>query len=104
MQMGNAGFMRKSNGQADCGFVPPLNATQNRACKRKLCVWIERAFLICGVALRAIYGAARIEGKLRSRAAVKAFDADSTAIVAGLDIREGPTSPEVDFTLWDDHR
>lgn len=104
MQMGNAGFMRKSNEQADCGFVPPLNATQNRACKRKLCVWIERVFFICGVALLAIYGAVRIEGTLTSRAAVKAFDADSTAIVAGPDISEGPSSPEVDFTLWGDHR
>jgi sortase A len=104
MQMGNAGFMRKSNEQTDCGFVPPLNATQNRACKRKLCVWIERAFLICGVALLAIYGAVRIEGTLRSRAAVKGFDADSTSIVAGPDISQGPASQEVDFTPGDGHR
>jgi len=47
----------------------------------------------------------RIEGILRSRAAVKAFDTfDSTAIAAGADVGEGPASPEVDFTLWDDHR
>lgn len=104
MQMGNAGFMRTSNEQADCGLVPPLNTSQGEACKRKLWVWIERAFLICGVVLLAIYGAVRIEGTLRSRAAVKALDADSTAIVAGPDISEGPTSPEVDFSLWDHHR
>jgi sortase A len=104
MQMRDAGFTRNSNEQADCGFVPPLNASQDRACKRKLWVWIERAFLIYGVALLAIYGAVRIEGTLRSRAAVKAFDADSTAIVAGPVISEGPTLPEVDFTLWDNHR
>jgi hypothetical protein len=27
MPMGNAGFMLKSNEQADGGFVPPLNAS-----------------------------------------------------------------------------
>lgn len=100
-----AGVMRKSNEQADCGFVPPLNATQNRACKRKLWVWIECAFLVCGVVLLAVYSAARIESIVTSRAAVKAFDAfDSTAIAAEPDIYKGPASQEVDFTPGDGHR
>lgn len=97
--------MRKSNEQVDRGFVPPLSASLSEACKRKLWVWIERALLICGVALLALYCASRIEGILTSRAAVKAFDTfDSTAIAAGPDVGEGPASPEVDFTLSDDHR
>ena len=105
MQMGNERFMCKNNERVEPGFVPPVNASQSGACKQKLWVWIERALLICGVALLALYCASRIEGILRSRAAVKAFDAfDSTAIAAGPDIGEGPASPEVDFTLWDDHR
>lgn len=105
MQMGNTELMRKSNRQVDCGFMPPLNASQGEACKRKLWVWIERAFLICGVALLALYCASRIDGILTSRAAVKAFDTfDSAAIVAGSAAAEGPASPEVGFTLWNDHR
>lgn len=53
MRTGNTGFMRKSNEQVDCAFVPPLNASQSEARKRKLRVWIERALPICGAALLA---------------------------------------------------
>lgn len=96
--------MRNTNEQADCGLVPFLNASRNRACKRKLLVWIERALLMCGIALLAVYASVRIESILTSRAAVKAFDADSTAIVAGRDISEGPASQEVEFSPGDGHR
>ena len=104
IQTGKTGFMRKGNEHINCGFMPPLNASRGEACKRKLWVWIERALLMCGAALLGLYCASRIEGILTSRAALKAFDADSTVIVAGPDAAEGPASPEVDFTLWDDHR
>jgi sortase A len=97
--------MWKDKTREDRGFVPPLNAFQDSAYKRKLCVWIERAFLTCGVALLVVYGAVRVESILTSRAAVKAFDAfDSTAIAAGPDIGKGPASQEVDFAPGDGHR
>lgn len=105
MQTANRGLIGRSNKQVDCRFVPPSNASQGGACKRKLWARMERALLICGVALLALYGASRIEGILTSRAAVKAFDTfDSTAIAAGPDVGEGPASPEGDFSVWVDHR
>ncbi len=63
---------------------------------------MERALLLGGSALLALYGAARIEGILRSRAAVKAFD--RFAIARESDSGEASPSPEPDFTLSDDHR
>lgn len=89
----------------DRGFLRSLNGSRNEGRKENLWVWIERALLMCGVALLAVYGTARIESILRSRAAVKAFDAfDSTAIAAGPAMGKGPASQEVDFTPGDGHR
>lgn len=97
--------MWKCREPVDHGSLGPLNPSQDGRPKPKSWVWMERALLLCGGALLAVYCAARIEGILRSRAAVTAFDTfDSTAIAAGADAGEGPASPEVDFTLWDDHR
>lgn len=97
--------MCKCRERVDHGFVPPLNPSEGAVPKPRLWAWMERALLPCGVALLAVYCAARIEGILRSRAAVKAFDTfASTAIAAGADVGEGLASQEVDFTLWDDHR
>lgn len=97
--------MRKCSERVDHGFVPPLNPSHDRVRKRKAWVWMERSLLLCGATLLAVYCAARTEGILKSRAALKAFDTfDRTAIAAGPDVDESPASPEVDFTLWDGHR
>jgi len=93
--------MCKCRERVDQGFVPPLNPSE--VSNPKPWAWMERALLLCGVALLAVYCAARIEGILTSRAAVKAFDKfDSTAITAGADVGEGLASHGVDFKLWDD--
>ena len=65
----------------------------------------------------AIYGAGRIESILRSRAALKTFDALESASMnrsqnreGSADLPEGAVSlqqlslPEADFKLWDEHR
>lgn len=101
----DGGFMRKCSERVDHRFGPLLNASHDRVRKRKAWVWMERSLLLCGAALLAVYFAARTEGILRSRAALKASETfDSTAIAAGPVVGESPASPEVNFTLWDGHR
>ena len=66
--------MWKGREPVDHGFVGPLNPSPDGRPKPKPWVWMKCTLLLCGVALLTVYCAARIEGILRSRAAVKAFD------------------------------
>jgi sortase A len=82
--------------------------------KRNAWIWTERLLLAFGLALLAVYGVARIESIVGSRAALKRFAAlDSSAATAsqngGEDMDSSRDSrdidwPEVDFRLWDAHR
>lgn len=76
-------------------------------------IWIrtEHLLLGCGLALLAVYGAARIDSFLGSRAALKEFAAlDSSATAASQNGEEDMASSqdvdsgEVDFSLWDKRR
>ncbi len=74
-------------------------------------IWIERALLAVGIVLLAVYGAARLESVLSSRAALNRFKAlESPASLASppklaspeVETEFGPS--EVDFGLWDERR
>jgi sortase A len=83
---------------ASCRPSMPL---ESNVCKPKLWISIERALLLGGIALLALYGAARIEGILTSRAAVKAFDRFDRAAIA----RESYSgAANASSKPWDDHR
>jgi sortase A len=80
---------------------------------RKVVIWIERILLVSGLALAAIYGTARIESILTSRAALKKFAALETSSATDAPRSEQETAPaeettssarldlpDVDFSLW----
>jgi sortase A len=74
-------------------------------------IWAERLLLASGLALIAIYGAARIESILGSRAALRHFAVLETSANAGSrdsGQESGSSSDidalEVDFSHWDEHR
>ena len=85
---------------------------------RNVLIWIERSLLMLGVVLAGIYGAARIESRQASRAALKKFaaihapvaDATSTGVdaerpsITDEDLDRQINLPEVDFTLWGERR
>jgi sortase A len=84
---------------------------------RTLLIWTERILLAAGVVLVVFWGAARIEGWLASRAALKQFvekDGSSEPQVAGsaenrgsddaLDSTQQLELPNVDFRLWSERR
>lgn len=74
-------------------------------------IWAERLLFLSGVAFLAIYGAARIESFISSRAALARFDALAVpAAIANTDgektgvVDQDSSSYEIDFTHWDKHR
>jgi sortase A len=84
---------------------------------RNISLWIERILLVSGLALAGIYGAARIESILASRAALKKFAAleKSTSVPTAdgaqttLPADDASSSdhlnlPKIDFSLWGEHR
>jgi sortase A len=86
-------------------------AAQSSKRKRNVWIWTERLLLASGLALLAVYGAARIESILGSRAALKRFAAlDSSAAPAsrngdgGRGASQNMDPPEVDFSLWGKQR
>lgn len=79
---------------------PPL---KNR---RVALLWLERLLLVAGLFLLAVYAAARIDGWISSRAALREFD-QTRAAKAG-DVPEPqaqqPEKDDVDFSLWSPKR
>jgi len=78
---------------------------------RRAWIWAERLLLASGLALLAVYAAARIESGLGAHAALKEFAAlDSPCTTASEsgeeDIASAPVadSGDVDFSLWDKGR
>jgi sortase A len=66
---------------------------------------VERVLLISGLALMAVYGAARLERFLSSRASLQQFGAIApTSVSTDREVAEDIGSPGVDFSLWDGHR
>jgi sortase A len=83
-------------------FIP---AAASRRGRGHLRIWIERVLLVLGLTLLGVYGAARFESRLSSRAALNRFDAIAAASNADSNQSvENPDSPGVDFSLWDGHR
>jgi sortase A len=85
--------------------------------KQKTLIWIERILLVSGLALVGFYGAASMESWLTSRAALNHFGADETLaqrnsesdldnVTSDVDSGspEEPALPNVDFSLWGEHR
>lgn len=75
--------------------------------------WVERAALAIGIVLLAVYGVIRIESMVSSRTALHRFAAlnSSTTTAQRNSDRESETgssedldSPQVDFSLWGEHR
>jgi sortase A len=61
---------------------------------------IERLLLATGLALLAVWGGARIERSVSSRAAVKRFEADRARSLDIKSATESDPSSQVDFSLW----
>jgi sortase A len=94
------------------------DARESQKGSRNPWIWIERLLMVFGIALLAFYGLARIEGFLRSRALLCEFalqDSSATALSRNgggeTDSYEQKSTPpwdidqpEVDFSLWDEHR
>jgi sortase A len=85
--------------------------------KRTALIWIERVLLVSGLALVGLYGAARMESWLTSRAALGHFAADEALAQLGneSDLDNVPSGvdrdsseqlelPGVDFRLWGERR
>jgi sortase A len=114
--------MWKVQNPTDGNFVLPDSASQIQKRGPHVVKWIERALLASGLALLAVYSAARFESLLISRAALKEFAArKASAAPARQNAREETTSrqqtisreidsrheaepPDVDFSLGGQHR
>lgn len=104
-------FHKSESGGTKC----TAGTNKKRQRTRMALIWIERILLICGVGLAAFYGAARIEGLLSSRAALKEFATKMSADRGGDD-RDQKASletaasfpeselPSVDFSQWGESR
>jgi sortase A len=88
---------------------------ETRSRVRKILIWIERLLLIPGVALAVLYGAAQLESRFTSQAAVNqlatAEPPAETDRERGVEHRDDaressrqPGLPDVDFSLWDKGR
>ena len=74
--------------------------------RRVALLWLERWLLVTGLFLLAVYAAARIDGWISSRAALREFD-QARAAKAGDAQEPGARQPEkddVDFSLWSPQR
>jgi len=103
--------MWKLHKQAGRQWESPSGTDPDPDRKRSLWIWTERLLLVFGLALLAVYGAARIDRIVGSRAALENFAAlDTSAPTAGPDSEQEVglsldiDRPEVDFSLWDAHR
>ena len=67
--------MWKVHKSTDGTFGSPAGAGQNPKRTRTVLIWTERLLLATGLALLAVYGAARIESIFASRAALEKFAA-----------------------------
>jgi sortase A len=84
------------------GFSPGSPATKHG---RNIRIRVERVLLISGLALMAVYGAARLESFLSSRANLRQLGAIApTSASAHREVTEDIGSSGVDFSLWDRHR
>ena len=104
-------FRQTTNGQVE----PPAGAGIEPKRGRKAWMRAERLLLASGLVLVLVYGAARIDGFLNSRAELKKFAALESTVAKHEDAVE-PTmtppqdspfeaeSPRVDFRLWDQRR
>lgn len=103
--------MRKVHKSTDGTFGSPAGAGQGPKRRRTVLIWTERLLLATGLALLAVYGAARIESIFASRAALEKFAAlNSSAATASRNDAEDMNSSQdldlsqVDFKLWNAHR
>jgi sortase A len=72
---------------------------------RNIRMRVERVLLISGLALMAVYGAARLESFLSSRANLQRFGTIApTPASADREVTEDVDSSGVDFSLWDRQR
>ena len=103
--------------KADAKFGAPGGAGNQPKRRRNVWIWTERVLLASGLTLLGLYGAARIESILNSRAALNKFAAlespPTTAMRNGEEDASSPQDaapfqdtdlPEIDFSLWDQHR
>ncbi len=112
-----ARFQKSVGGKDKDGAGASERPTTSPRPKRKALIWIERVLLVSGLALVGVYGAARMESWVTSRAALKRFAADEALVQSstGSDLdnlisnvesgsSEGLDLPSVDFSLWGEER
>jgi sortase A len=103
-------FFKSTDGKSE----PRVEA---RTLRPTVVIWIQRILLVSGMALLAIYGAARMERHFAARAALKKFsqlqlpanagngaDEESAAATDETNFSEPLNSPNVDFRLWGEGR
>jgi len=84
------------------GFSAARLVTKRR---QNIRIWIERALLLSGLALLAVYGSARFDSFFSSRSALNRFAAITPLSASASDEVGGDIDPSrVDFGLWDEHR
>lgn len=66
--------------------------------------WLDRALLIVGIALLAIYAGIRVDGSLHSRARLRAFEERKADRAESGKKQLLMSSRPVDFSLWDSKR
>ena len=106
--------IRKSAGGEDEAKDGGAGSQQRR---RNVLIWIERILIVSGLGLVGVFGAARIESFIASRAGLEKFAAQTTTSdVTDVGPEEdahaggepGPSEPmnlpDVDFRLWDERR
>jgi sortase A len=81
-----------------------VNAGDRRSTSDKWRVKVERFLSVLGLALLALYVAARIHSAVLSRAAVLSFEASQTQSSLRQEPGGGQGSPRVDFSLWSEQR
>ncbi|MFZ0283604.1 MAG: hypothetical protein WAL32_00095 [Terriglobales bacterium] len=86
----------------------PANGWRGKRVTLAIRTVLERSLLVAGVALLAIYVAARIHGAITSRAAVREFEALKQAApptTAPEGVGSSPKTPsEPDFLVWSEKR
>jgi len=95
--------------------TPDRNHVRKRG--RDVLKWVQRLLLLCGLVLVGVYGAARIESFIASRAALKKFATQETeldtnnksgdeTVSSGTEpsLSDSMNSTGVDFSRWDERR
>jgi sortase A len=84
------------------GFSGVRSATKRL---QNIRIWLERALLVSGLALLAVYGAVRLESFFSSRTALNRFAAIASLSTSASDeVAKGVGPSRVDFSLRDEHR